>query len=177
MVELFGTSSFFQCRWDMGTRGRCFKENGKKKLSLDDMITFHNWISFFSRLTSRTSYGLPLSTHLSFFCTSELICGFSPRLIRKKLQKIIIKRPTLRLLTWIQFGNPPPLLCLINRHSLAIFILVRSFRFLHRSYGLINLTIPTMYTSDAWAMIILVLYSITLCVVPRFVTNFWRTRR
>ena len=26
--ELFGTSSFFQCRWDVGNRGRCFEENG-----------------------------------------------------------------------------------------------------------------------------------------------------
>jgi glucosaminylphosphatidylinositol acyltransferase len=98
----------------------------------------------------------------------------------------------------IQFGNPPPLLDLINRHSLAIFLLVKKTFFLPFGLnvlfnlnnidllffkkanvltGLINLTIPTMYTSDVWAMIILVLYSITLCGVPRFVTSFWRTRQ
>ena len=42
--------------------------------------------------------------------------------------------------------------------------------------GLINLTIPTMYTSDVWAMIILVLYSITLCGVHPFFLCllFWK---
>ena len=39
--------------------------------------------------------------------------------------------------------------------------------------GLINLAIPTMYTSDVWAMVILVLYSITHCGVPPFLP-FWR---
>jgi len=73
--------------------------------------------------------------------------------------------------TRIEIGNPPPLLDLINRHSLAIFLLANVLT------GLINLTIPTMYTSDVWAMFILVLYSITLCGVPRFVTAFWRTRQ
>ena len=36
----------------------------------------------------------------------------------------------------IQLGNPPPLLELINRHSLVIFLLVRSFG-LHRSHMLL----------------------------------------
>ena len=31
----------------------------------------------------------------------------------------------------IQFGNPPPLLDLINRHSLVIFLLVNPFFFFH----------------------------------------------
>ena len=39
--------------------------------------------------------------------------------------------------------------------------------------GLINLTIPTMYTSDVWAMIILVLYSITLCGVHPFFCDYF----
>ena len=39
--------------------------------------------------------------------------------------------------------------------------------------GLINLAIPTMYTSDVWAVVILVLYSITHCGVPPFFP-FWR---
>ena len=92
----------------------------------------------------------------------------------------------------IQVGNPPPLLELINRHSLTIFLLVWVPSILHQIIyvvnlhdliffkanvltGLINLTISTMYTSDVWALIILVLYSVTLCGVPHFVTAFWRT--
>ena len=152
------------------------------------MISFHNWISFFSRLTFCASYGLPLSTHRSFFCTSELICGFSPQLIRKRLQKIIIKRPTRRLL-WLGFSSETLLHC-------CVWLIDTAWRFFswyvpfdfyidlcvnllqaNVLTGLINLTILTMYTSDVWAMIILVLYSITLFVVPRFVTNFRRTRR
>ena len=80
----------------------------------------------------------------------------------------------------IQFGNPHSLLVLINRLSLAIFLLVNSFftyvRFIcvllilwSNFYltGLINLTIHTMYTSNVWAMILLVVYLLSLCGVPR----------
>jgi len=69
----------------------------------------------------------------------------------------------------IQVGNPPPLLELVNRHSLMIFLLANVLT------GLINVTIPTMYASDIWALIILVLYSITICGVPLFLTSIWRT--
>ena len=36
--------------------------------------------------------------------------------------------------TQIQFGNPPPLLDLINRHSLAVFLLVNTFFLSFDSY-------------------------------------------
>ncbi|KAE9408960.1 hypothetical protein BT96DRAFT_962565 [Gymnopus androsaceus JB14] len=52
---------------------------------------------------------------------------------------------------------PPPLLAAINKNGLVVFL-----------FGLINLTIPTMYTSDFWAMVILCGYSFAICVAAWF---------
>ncbi|KIM36234.1 hypothetical protein M413DRAFT_427632 [Hebeloma cylindrosporum] len=56
--------------------------------------------------------------------------------------------------------NPPQLLEVINRGSLAVFL------FANVLTGLINMTVSTMYTSDTRAMLILVVYSLVVCYVP-----------
>ena len=89
-------------------------------------------------------------------------------------------------------GTPgaPALFEAINRNGLVFFLLVSEHHTLgaarsvmdwrrwlttHRlqanvSTGLINLTVPTMFTSDWWAMAILVCYSLAIC------TAAWVTR-
>ncbi|KAF5389291.1 hypothetical protein D9757_003397 [Collybiopsis confluens] len=55
--------------------------------------------------------------------------------------------------------TPHPLLDAINKNGLVVFLLANV------ATGVINLTIPTMYTSDFWAMVILCGYSYGICVV------------
>ena len=80
-----------------------------------------NWIFFsFSRLliTSRTYYGLRLTTPLSCLFTSDLICGFSQwvgRKDNKTSQKSRFAASFFSCRSTVR--NPPPLLVLINRHS------------------------------------------------------------
>ena len=94
----------------------------------------------FSRLNSCTFCCLQLTTPLFCFFTSNLICGFSQwGKITKHYQKADAPPSPPPVTTQqIQFGNPPPpLLDLINRHSLLIFLLVCSV--LHSiAYLLIN---------------------------------------
>ncbi|KAJ3826791.1 GWT1-domain-containing protein [Lentinula raphanica] len=54
---------------------------------------------------------------------------------------------------------PHPLLDAVNKNGLVVFLLANV------ATGLINLTIPTMYTSDFWAMVILCVYSYAICAV------------
>jgi len=56
-------------------------------------------------------------------------------------------------------GNPPVLLEAINRNGLVLFLIANV------ATGLINLSIPTMYLSDWWAMLVLAVYSCGICVV------------
>ncbi|KAK7053023.1 Glucosaminyl phosphatidylinositol (GlcN-PI) nositol acylation protein [Paramarasmius palmivorus] len=56
-------------------------------------------------------------------------------------------------------GIPPPLLSAINKNALPVFLLANV------ATGVINLTIPTLDTSDFWAMVILGGYSYALCAV------------
>lgn len=67
----------------------------------------------------------------------------------------------------------PPLLEAINKNGLVLFLAVSCithFLFLRKieepqanvATGLVNLAIPTMYTSDIWAIIILSVYSFSL---------------
>ncbi|KZT26017.1 GWT1-domain-containing protein, partial [Neolentinus lepideus HHB14362 ss-1] len=53
----------------------------------------------------------------------------------------------------------PPLLEAVNRNSLVLFLLANVLT------GLINLTVPTMYTSDAMAMVILSAYALSVTAV------------
>jgi hypothetical protein len=81
---------------------------------------------------------------------------------------------------WI-IDNPPKLFDEINKHGLAIFLIVRRL-FLsdqqssHRAAsrcgnqanlftGLINLSIPTMYMGNLTAMCILSVYSVMICAI------------
>jgi len=57
---------------------------------------------------------------------------------------------------------PHPLLNAINKNGLAVFLLANV------ATGLINLAIPTMYTSDFLAMLILCGYSYTVCASAWF---------
>ncbi|KAJ3996219.1 GWT1-domain-containing protein [Lentinula boryana] len=54
---------------------------------------------------------------------------------------------------------PHPLLDAVNKNGLVVFLVANV------GTGLINLTIPTMYTSDLWAMIILCGYSYAICIM------------
>ncbi|EKM57256.1 uncharacterized protein PHACADRAFT_172903 [Phanerochaete carnosa HHB-10118-sp] len=58
-------------------------------------------------------------------------------------------------------GTPsaPALLEAVNRNGLLFFLLANVIT------GLVNLTIPTIYTSDWWAVVILSVYSISVCAV------------
>ncbi|CAL1710321.1 unnamed protein product [Somion occarium] len=56
-------------------------------------------------------------------------------------------------------GGAPKLLDAINRNGLVLFLLANV------ATGLINLTIPTMYVTDGWAMVILTLYTFGMCAV------------
>jgi len=56
-------------------------------------------------------------------------------------------------------GNPPPLLQAINQNGLVLFLIANV------ATGLINLSIPTMYVSDPWAMFILGGYACGICAV------------
>ncbi|KAF5384964.1 hypothetical protein D9615_001166 [Tricholomella constricta] len=58
-----------------------------------------------------------------------------------------------------QMQSPPPLLEALNKNSLVLFLVANV------ATGLINLTIPTMYTSDFWAMLILSAYAFGVCGV------------
>ncbi|PPR06511.1 hypothetical protein CVT24_002625 [Panaeolus cyanescens] len=60
-------------------------------------------------------------------------------------------------------GNPPHLLHVINRYGLWIFLGANVLT------GLVNLTIPTMYTSDIKAILILSVYSFVVCAVPWYI--------
>lgn len=71
-----------------------------------------------------------------------------------------------------------PLLEAINKNGLAVFLLVGrlstrncSFDFLQANVvtGVINLTIPTMYTPDFWAMVVLSCYAYGVCLFAWFV--------
>ncbi|KAJ4491171.1 GWT1-domain-containing protein [Lentinula edodes] len=52
---------------------------------------------------------------------------------------------------------PHPLLDAVNKNGLVVFLVANI------ATGLVNLTIPTMYTSDLWAMVILCGYSYAIC--------------
>ncbi|GAW08497.1 GWT1-domain-containing protein [Lentinula edodes] len=52
---------------------------------------------------------------------------------------------------------PHPLLDAVNKNGLVVFLVANI------ATGLINLAIPTMYTSDFWAMVILCGYSYAIC--------------
>ncbi|KAJ4482321.1 GWT1-domain-containing protein [Lentinula aciculospora] len=54
---------------------------------------------------------------------------------------------------------PAPLLDAVNKNGLVVFLVANV------ATGLINLTIPTMYTSDFWAMVILCGYSYAICAM------------
>ncbi|KAK0220317.1 GWT1-domain-containing protein [Armillaria fumosa] len=58
-----------------------------------------------------------------------------------------------------------PLFEAINKNGLVIFLLANIFT------GLINLTIPTMFTSNFWAMVILCGYSIGVCATAWALKN------
>ncbi|PBK80196.1 GWT1-domain-containing protein [Armillaria gallica] len=58
-----------------------------------------------------------------------------------------------------------PLFEAINKNGLVLFLLANVFT------GLINLTIPTMFTSNFWAMVILCGYSIAVCVTAWALRN------
>lgn len=75
-------------------------------------------------------------------------------------------------------GNPPVLLEAINRNGLVIFLVVRyipssncspltysSFCQANVATGLINISIPTMYISDWWAILVLAGYTCGVCGV------------
>ncbi|KAF9452132.1 hypothetical protein P691DRAFT_697911 [Macrolepiota fuliginosa MF-IS2] len=55
--------------------------------------------------------------------------------------------------------NTPPLFKAINKHSLTVFL------FANLMTGGINLAIPTMYTQDTRAMLVLSAYSILVCAI------------
>ncbi|KAF8161344.1 GWT1-domain-containing protein [Crassisporium funariophilum] len=63
--------------------------------------------------------------------------------------------------------NPPRLLALINQYGLLIFLLANVLT------GLVNVTIPTMYTGDFWALGILGGYAGVVGAVP-WVAAGWR---
>ncbi|KAF8079042.1 GWT1-domain-containing protein [Lyophyllum atratum] len=58
-----------------------------------------------------------------------------------------------------QLQSPPPLLEAINKNGLVLFLVANV------ATGLINITVPTMYTSDFWAMVILNAYTLGVCGV------------
>jgi len=55
-------------------------------------------------------------------------------------------------------GGAPKLLDAINKNGLVFFLVANV------TTGLVNFTIPTMYMSDAWAMVVLVGYTFWMCV-------------
>ncbi|KAG7448680.1 GWT1-domain-containing protein [Guyanagaster necrorhizus] len=63
-----------------------------------------------------------------------------------------------------------PLFEAVNKNGLLLFLLANVFT------GLINLTIPTMFTSDFWAMVVLCEYSIGVCWAAWALRNIrvWR---
>ena len=123
----FWICSFFQDRWDMGNWGRCFEEKGKRiQLWRYEMILI-NW-NFFSifEVINNFPYILWVTTYntsfLPFYIGLDMwVAGHSGGgKITKHHKKADSPPPPSPVAQQIQFGNPPPLLDLINRHSLLI---------------------------------------------------------
>ncbi|KAH9474357.1 GPI-anchored wall transfer protein 1 [Psilocybe cubensis] len=70
----------------------------------------------------------------------------------------------------VEHENPPRLLEAINDYGLSVFLLANVLT------GLINLSMSTMYMSDAKAMFVLSLYSMVCCAVPWFLSSNKRKR-
>ena len=166
MVELFEFVRFFKIDGIWGPEGGVSRRVKFSALTIRYDSHKLKFLLFFSSLliTSPTYYGLRLTTPLSCLFTSDLICGFSQWMVtpgRRKITKHHKKAdspppPPPPVAQQILFGNPPPLLDLINRHSLVIsfwcvlfyirsHILIMIYFFLANLLtGLINLTIPTI---------------------------------
>ena len=92
-----------------------------------------------SRLISRTSYGLRLSSFNTSFLLLYLGLGLDMWIFSMgdsgKIKNITKKGDASPPVACIQFGNPPPLLPvdLSNRHSLAILLLVSSLVHTYRN--------------------------------------------
>ena len=111
-----GLLRFFKVDGTWGPEGGVSRRMVKKNLAWQITYVKTNSIFFFSRLTSLTSCGLRLSTHLSCFCTSFfLICGFSLQVTRERLKQNITKKSMhhhfRRGLPW--FKSETPLHCWI----------------------------------------------------------------
>ena len=156
MVELFEFVRFFRIDGIWGPEGGVSRRRVKIS-ALTIRYDSHKlkFLLFF--------FGLRLTTPLSCLFTSDLICGFSQWMvtpgggkITKHHKKADSLTPPPPVAQQILFGNPPPLLDLINRHSLVIsfwcvrfyirsHILITIYFFLANLLtGLINLTIPTI---------------------------------
>ncbi|TEB32745.1 GWT1-domain-containing protein [Coprinellus micaceus] len=68
-------------------------------------------------------------------------------------------------------GNPPELLEAINKHGLALFLVANVLT------GLINLSMKTMYMSDAASMIVLSAYSMVVSAVAWFWNRFDNSKK
>ncbi|KAL0946007.1 hypothetical protein HGRIS_012283 [Hohenbuehelia grisea] len=93
---------------------------------------------------------------LYFFPTPLSVSIYSPT---SKL-KVSVESPAFPIASSSQVhlvGNPPPLFEAINKNSLVIFLVANVVT------GLVNLSMQTMYTSDFWAMVVLTVYSFTIC--------------
>ncbi|KAG6851347.1 hypothetical protein H0H93_005745 [Arthromyces matolae] len=83
------------------------------------------------------------------------ICFHPSRSIYSQLSKL--KVPPSKLDSSQQpISRAPPLLEAINKNGLVLFLVANV------ATGVVNLMIPTMYTSDLWAMVILGVYTIVL---------------
>ena len=111
--SFLGLVRFFKGRWDMGTWRRRFEENGLKNRALT--IWYDHKLNFFSRLILWAT-GCNTSFLLFYLGLDMWIfsVGDSGGKITKHHKKGDAPLPTV---TQIRFGNPPPLLDLINRHS------------------------------------------------------------
>ena len=121
MVEPFGTSLFFQCRWDMETRRRCFEENGKKSALMIcyDVITEFVFEANLSYILWDTAFNTSFLLLYLGFDMRILSMGDSGK-ITQHHQKADAPPPV------TQIQNSPLLLCLIVQHSFAILLLVSS---------------------------------------------------
>ena len=131
--SFLGLVRFFKVDGIWGPEGGVSRRMVEKKLKLWRIANI-NWISFFIKVN------LPYILWVTAYNTSFLLfylgldmwifSGGNSRgeKITKHHKKADAPPPPPRPpAQQIQFGNPPPLLDLINRHSLAIFLLVNMF--------------------------------------------------
>ena len=125
-MELFELVRFFKIDGIWGPEGGVSRRRVKIS-ALTIRYDSHKlkFLLFFSSLliTSRTYYGLRLTTPLSCLFTSDLICGLSQWMVTPGGGKITKHHkkadsppppPPPPVAQQILFGNPPPLLNLIN---------------------------------------------------------------